>query len=109
MLSEFLGYIVGSVVGLLLLAGLMFLLMHRPAGLKAEPLLVRYVRHVVGPPQRATRFLLYGLVAILIAGLVISLPASAQVRELARSVFPWLVVVYGLLALAAFVRWAKHQ
>jgi|SRR3990172_7559910 len=107
--AEFLGYIVGSIAGLLLLAGLIFLLIHRPVGLKAEPLLVRYVRYVVGPPQRVKRLLLYGMVAILISGPVISLTESAQLRELARSISPWLVVVYVLLALAAFVHWARHQ
>lgn len=107
---ELSGYIIGSVVGLLLTLGLILLIMRRYPGREEATLLQRYIQHVVGPPQHVRRFLFYGVAAILIAGVVLSLLGpSAPVREVAQSIFPWLVVVYISLALIGFVRWVRHH
>jgi hypothetical protein len=106
---EFWGYIIGSIAGLLLIAGLLFLVVRWRAGMAGTSLLERYIRHVMGPPLRVSRFLLYGLVAILIAGLVNSLSDPAQAHALAQSAIPWVIVVYAIMALIGFVRWLRSH
>jgi hypothetical protein len=108
-LVELLGYTFGSIASLILAVWFITLVSRQREKMKELAIVKWYLQLIPVSNQRLRVLPIYGVIAVVIAGLVISLPALSSIRELVQSMLPWGLAIYAIIILVILARRVGHK